>query len=287
MTELAITALRPRDLEWTAETRDRRASRWRKILGDSPLADWLAGFSPTHLYVGSELCEELLPSRRTVRTAIDCATGRGLQIALLTPISSPGAIRQLADLLPLLPDGTEVIVNDWGVAYFAREHFPALVLVAGRLLCKMIRDPRLPGTEWAPHCAHSLDSEHLQRTFRLAGFRRLEIDVPPFATAESFSRLPLPAGVHVPFAVVAKGRMCRIGSMSRQGPERFAPGRRCRKECLHVSATMTRPAAVDSYRTVQLGNTIMSQHSRGMLDAVATAVADGRITRLIAPVEPL
>lgn len=285
--EFAITASHPRDLEWTGETRDRRASRWQEILRDSALADWLAAFSPTHLYLGSELCEQLLPSRRTAQAGIDCAAGRSLQVALLTPIASPGTIRQLADLLPLLPAGSEVIINDWGVAHFTREHFPALVPAAGRLLCKMIRDPRLPSAEWAPHCTHNLDSERLQRVFRRAGFRRLEIDAPPFATSESFSGLPLPAGVHLPFSVVAKGRMCRIGSMYRQGPERFAPGRKCRKECLHLSATMTRPGSDDNYHTIQIGNTILSQHSQGMLEAIAVAAADGHIARLIAPAEPM
>lgn len=71
--EFAITASHPRDLEWTGETHDRRASRWQGILRDSALADWVAAFSPTHLYLGSELCEQLLPSRGTAQAGIDCA----------------------------------------------------------------------------------------------------------------------------------------------------------------------------------------------------------------------
>jgi hypothetical protein len=274
-------------LEWARATRDRREIRWQSILGDSSLAAWLADVLPTHLYLGSELCEELLPSRRSVRAGVDRARADGLRIALLTPVSGPQAIRQLAGLLPLLPDGAELIINDWGVAFFARREFPALVLVAGRLLCRMIRDPRLPGPEWARHCAHSLDSPHLEHAFRLAGIRRLEMDVPPFPTPETFSRLPLPTGVHLPYSVVAKGRMCRIGSMSRQGPERFAPGRKCRKECRRLSAAMTRPGSAHVRHTVQFGNTIMSQHSPGMVETLLAAVAGGHVARLIAPSEPL
>jgi hypothetical protein len=147
----------------------------------------------------------------------------------------------------------------------------------------MIRDPRLPSREWARHCAHGLDSQYLQRALRLAGISRLEMDVPPFPTPETFARLPLPTGVHLPYAVVAKGRMCRIGSMSQQGPERFAPGRKCRKECLRLSATMSRSESTSDRHTVQFGNTILSQHSHDMSEVIVAAVAAGHITRLIAP----
>ena len=52
---------------------------------------------------------------------------------------------------------------------------------------------------------------------------RLEMDLPLFAGDETFSGAPLPLDVHLPFAFVAKGRMCRTAGLARSGPERFSP----------------------------------------------------------------
>src|SRR5437867_3594050 len=40
-------------------------------------------------------------------------------------------------------EGTEVVVNDWGVLRLVRREFPGLRPVLGRLMNKMMRDPRV------------------------------------------------------------------------------------------------------------------------------------------------
>jgi len=258
-----------------------REAYWREKHGDPHLAQWLACFAPTHFYLGSEFCEHLLPSPRIVETGLRQAREHGLRFSLLTPVASPQVIRDLAVLLPLLPKEAEVVVNDWGVACLVRETHPSLRLVAGRILCRMIKDPRLPNSGWAVQCG--FDFEPLQSLFERAGFQHMEIDTPIFADADMFSRLPMRKSVHLPYFFVAKGRMCRIGALGQSGPERFAVGRKCRKECLAVSARIERSAGQDHWESWQIGNTIFGRHSPEMVDAVMSAVEKGQIDRLVVP----
>lgn len=285
--ELAISAVTTTELDWIGDDSSGRAVRWMTILDDPVLAEWLAPFPPTFLYFGSEFCEHLLPSRRTLAAALTSAARTNLNLVLMTPIASPQVIRQLAELVPLLPESAEIIVNDWGVAHFLAEHHPTQRRIAGRILCRMIKDPRLTGVDWAHQCTHGLDSGPLQAILDRLGLEQVEMDVPMFADAELFSRLPMPKGVHLPFSYVAKGRMCRPGSLSISGPERFAVGRKCKKECLNFSATTRRPGASDRWDTVHVGNTIFSRHSREMRDAVIQATEAGTIERLIVPARAL
>ncbi|MBO3273630.1 hypothetical protein [Pseudomonas schmalbachii] len=283
--ELAVSAVNPASLLRMGEDKPSRLAHWLATLGDPDFARWLAGFAPTHFYVGSEFCEHLLPSTNMLKKAVDHARDLNLRIALLTPIASPQVMRALADLLPCLPEGCEVVANDWGVAHFVKEHFPALRLAAGRILCRMLKDPRLGQSNLPAQC--DFDPAPLRPMFARLGFCRMEIDVPLSVNSDTFSTLPMHTSVHVPFSCVAKGRMCRIGSLALQGPERFAVGRKCRKECLKISARLERPTASDTFSAYQLGNTIVSRHSREALGFVMSAVEQGRINRLVVPGEAI
>lgn len=284
--QLALCLARPAKFEWAMEEHAVRVSAWRRIVADEQLARWLSRLSLTHLYFGSEFCEHLLPSRRSLQIAMSAASRAGISFVLQTPVASPAVLRHLTDLLPLLPSDSEIVINDWGVAHLVRERFPALRGIAGRILCRMIKDPRLPGPDWAPQCRPGFDSPPLLGLFQRLGLEHMEIDVPMFPTDDTFARLPLPVGVHVPLSYVAKGRMCRIGSMSIRGPERFAVGRKCRKECLALGATTERQGVEDQQATIHIGNTVFSRHSASMLLAVMRAAEEGEIRRLLAPGEP-
>ncbi len=284
--ELAVAATRPIALDWTAAAPAVRERHWQRVHGDASLAAWLAPLAPTHLHFGSEFCEHLLPSPRALREAVRKAGAHGLRFALLTPVASPGVIERLDALLPMLSDGMEVVANDWGVAHLVATRFPSLGLVAGRVLCRMTKDPRLDAG-WAGRCGHALAAPTMRVLFERLGIRRLELDMPVFPAEEAFDGLPLPAGVHLPFVYVAKGRMCRAGSLSMTGPERFAVGRRCQKECLRMSAAASRPGRDDACSAVQLGNTLFSRHSDEMADSLRRAAGMGRVARLVVAGESL
>jgi len=285
--ELAVSLVNPTSSFTSSFTigvdKAARHAYWLAALDDLDLAEWLSTFIPTHLYIGSEFCEHLLPTAHTLKKAIDRAQEIDCRVSLLTPIASSQVIRNLARLLSRLPDGSEVIVNDWGVGYFVKNHFARLRPVAGRILCRMMKDPRLGRSS----NVFSFDPRPLATMFRRLGMERMEMDVPIFVDDSTFASLPMSASVHVPFSCVAKGRMCQIGSTAIRGPERFAVGRACKKECLKASAELKRPGMSAECRTFQLGNTIISRHSKEAFEVVKTAVERGFVSRIIAPGEAI
>lgn len=283
--ELAVSIVSPAPLGWLRANAAARATQWERLIQDAPLASWLGSLEPTHLYFGSEFCEHLLPTPSALEGALDLAQEHALTFVLLTPIASPGALRQLSTLLRALPSSAQVVVNDWGVAHLIAEQAPHLERLAGRILCRMIKDPRLGSADWAAQCSHSLDSPHLRAIFQRLGLEHFEIDVPLFAESSDFTRLPMRKSVHIPYGFVAKGRMCRPGSLSITGPERFAVGRTCHKECLTITASTARPGTSDQRETVHVGNTIFSRHTSEMTAAVMAATDAGAVQRLIVPGE--
>lgn len=284
--ELAVSVLTPAPLDWLDSDWEERTRHWESIVYDLDLAAWLGKCRPTHLYIGSEFCEHLLPSANTLRRALQRAEDHQLQPVLLTPVASPQVLEMLPTLLRLLPEDSEVIVNDWGVGRLLARQFPSLRRAAGRILCRMIKDPRLPNAEWSPQCGYGFHSPHMQAIFQRLDLQRLEMDVPLFPDSEAFAALPLPKGVHLPYAYVAKGRMCRIGSISMPETQRFAVGRPCRKECMTYTTEATRPDTEDRQRTRLVGNTIFSFHTPEMLKVVMAAIHDGGIERIIVPGVP-
>lgn len=283
--EFAVSLINPISSFEIGVDKPARYGYWLAVLDDSDLAEWLSNFIPTHLYIGSEFCEHLLPKRQMLRKAIDWAGDMNCRVSLLTPIASPQVIRNLAELLPCLPDGSEVVVNDWGVGYFVKKQFAKIRLVAGRILCRMVKDPRLSQAGLAT--SFSFDPRPLAAMFTRLGIGRMEIDVPLSIDSSTFSSLPMQTSVHLPFSCVAKGRMCRMGSSAICGPERFAVGRICKKECLKVSAELKRPNASPGPRTYQLGNTIISRHSREIFGMVRAAVEQGFVSRIVVPGEAI
>jgi hypothetical protein len=255
---------------------------WRTALGeDDPLLPLIDGLTPRSIYFGSEFCEFLLPAAEVLKRALRLAGEAQCALSLLTPMASDGVIARLRELLPLLPAGSELIVNDWGVAAFAQREFPGLRLAAGRLLCKMIKDPRLDNAVWADLYPHGLGGRSFHALLDKLGIARIELDVPPYAKPQVFSSLGREAAVHAPYAYVAKGRICKLGSLSLAPTQKFAPGRECQRECLRYTAAMERPGKSADLGTQQRGNTMFYRHTPAMSAAAATAIAQGWLQRVV------
>lgn len=238
--------------------------------------------STDRLHFGSEFCDTLLPSPAHVAAAVAAAQRRGLGFALVTPMLSDGALMRLRPLLEMLPDGAEVIANDWGTLHLLRRDHRRLVAVAGRLMCKMVKDPRLPSAEWARLYPHGIHSRAFGKLLASLGVSRIEMDVPPFAAASDFRSPDMRVSVHVPYGYSVKGRACRIGSLHQPDGDKFMTGHRCRKECLTYVAELSRPTsgALD-LATFQRGNTVFYRHSPQMREAAQEALAQGWIDRVI------
>jgi hypothetical protein len=281
--ELGLAVVDPRRLAALAAFDALTREALLEYLNDPDLGELVpVEASVTHLYFGSEYCEHLFPDVAALRLAVQIAERFGLRFVLATPIACDAVLDRVAEALPRLPDGAEVVVNDWGVAAWLRQNAPQLVPVAGRQLAKMIKDPRVPTAAWLKVYPSNYDAAPYAAFLARLGIARIELDVPPFATPELFAVDGLSVSVWAPYAYISKGRICKIGSLRQALPEKFAPGRHCHHECLGLLES--EPAAQPTkggLRTYSRGTTMFYRHDVPMRAVVLEAADRGLISRLV------
>jgi hypothetical protein len=276
---LAITATRRLAALKSITRLDRTALL--AFLDDPQLSDLLpAGAVASHLYFGSEYCEHLFPTEADLSLALAQAKRLGLKFVLPTPIANDRLLENIVAAADRLPAGTEIVANDWGVAQLIKTRFPEIGVVAGRQLAKMIKDPRLPVPAWNKVYPSNYRAPPYARLLSRFGIRQLELDIPPFATPDIFAVDDLAVTVWAPYAYIAKGRICKTGSLGQQAPEKFAPGRICHRECLGILEREP-DAAVSGLRTYSRGTTMFYQHDAAMFGALRQAIDKGFVTRLV------
>ena len=104
--------------------------------------------------------------------------------------------------------------------------------------------------------------------------------MPPFATAGTFAVDGVGVSVWAPFAYVAKGRICKIGSLQRERADKFSPAGFCHRECLAVLEAGAEPS-VSGIVSYGRGNTIYYRHDAVMAQALGSALAAGLVSRLV------
>jgi hypothetical protein len=279
--ELGFSVTSARELAGLGALQGLDAQTLAAFLGDAQAAELVpeASFA-SHLYFGSEFCEHLFPEPQALGRAIAVAEKCGLTLVLATPIANDGLVARILAAAGALPPSAEILVNDWGVASAVRALQPDRRLVAGRQLAKMMKDPRVASPQWMKPYPSGYDAVTFRSVLTRLGIERIELDVPPFARPEIYSVAELAVSVWAPFAYVAKGRICKVGSLQQPAPEKFAPGRPCHQECLGVLEMDAAPSAsgIVSYAK---GNSLYYRHDAAMAQVVRTAIARGDITRLV------
>jgi hypothetical protein len=233
----------------------------------------------THLYVGSEFCEHLFPAADDIERALAVADRHGLTAVLATPIANDPLVERIVDTASQLPPAAEILVNDWGVAAALRAAQPGRSIVVGRQLARMIKDPRAP-SPWMRPYAPGYGSAPFRRILDGLGIRHLELDVPPFATAETWCVPDMGVTLWVPYGYAAKGRICKIGSLRRPAEEKFAPGTPCNRECLGIVEAGIEPSATGIMSDIR-GNSIYYRHDANMVGAARAALAKGYVSRIV------
>jgi hypothetical protein len=249
----------------------------------APSLDGVTAHAVGRLHLGNEFCERLIPSVAVLRRAVALADAAGFKLTLATPSVPDAGLARLRRLFRLLPGDVEVVVNDYGVLRLLQREFPALEPVAGRQLCKAIKDPRLPSEQWARLNPGSADAPAFRDMLDRLGIRRIELDVPPYARPSDLRTGGPALSVHAPFGYAVRGRICRVGSLRFDGRGKFRPGLGCGKECLRYACRLTRPAdrRRSDLESFQRGNSIFYRHDAGMRQAMWRAVANGWIDRIV------
>ncbi len=182
------------------------------------------------IYFGNECCHWLMPDASAVADVRRFCVCERVPFSLVTPPLPPAGLRRMEPLLDGLPPDTEVVVNDWGLIPAVRER--GLNPVAGRLLVKVRRDPRMGSGEPVDVELQSflrqsnLRQPAFQRFLFTEGIARVELDNLPQGWD-----LDLPPGLHTslyhPYVIASVTRRCSL----LYGVPLDAEGR-CREGCV-------------------------------------------------------
>jgi hypothetical protein len=208
----------------------------------------------SRLYFGTEFCERLIPRESDVRRACDVAAARHLAFSYLTPYVTDRGLARMRPALEYLAsrrdDRIEVVVNDWGTLRLLRREFPALRPVLGRLMNRMLRDPRIAGALVrgdAPEDARralrqsGLTAGIYRRFIGSFGVTMVEFDHVVQGLEMDFRQLGVGAALYIPYGYVATGRVCMIGAVSLPTNQSFDVASPCRRECRRHTLSFVAP----------------------------------------------
>ena len=214
------------------------------------------GNKPVRVYFGNEFCEQRIPSRVELETACAAAREAGLPLSFVTPPVSDRGCEVIADRLKELQTwmpGSEVVVNDWGVLRLLHQELPTLVPVLGRLMNKLLRDPRITPQHSRPdvlpdplhalrQCSLSIPAyRHLLSRF---GVGRVELDNLYQGIEMDFETWSLLPSLYIPFGYVTMGRICLPGNQHLPSNQKFGtPGGGCPRPCMHSEIDLVNPHA--------------------------------------------
>lgn len=236
-------------------------------------------------YFGSDFCQTLLPTAAAALEAFAALRERAC-FTLVTPPVDDAGLRRIDSLLSALAraagpdDRTEVVVNDWGVFSLVRS-YPQLTPVLGRILTRMLRDPRLPAdrvdAEGSPDAARAprqggASSPPFQRLLASHGVRRVEFDPASQGLAMDLDAMGFAPTLHAPFGYVTTGRVCL--SAEAHGPQRrFEVGAPCGRECRGPVPVRTDDASPTGAALISAGNTVFQRHERQVIARALAALA--------------
>ena len=219
-------------------------------------ASWARQFGEVRrLYFGVGFCQHLLVPHDDAVAAAHVAREQGWGFTFLTGYVTDDFLTRTMVVVDALvaedaPD-LEVVVDDWGLLRAVRDRHPQVRLVLGRGLNRMVRDPRVPdvgpehlGGDEVPGSwgGSSLGSAAFRALMRRLGVTRAETDVPlqgagPDASGDD----ALPTAVHLPFGMVASGRICMVSAYGKPPSTRFVPPLACDAPCRDTTLVLRAP----------------------------------------------
>lgn len=281
-----------------------RKSDWQvspvKGRGEADFGDIAAahgGEQFQRVYWGCEFCETLIPGQGSTTRLAGGALENGLAWSLVTPYVTDHGLDRIIRLLETLPRDLhpdEMVVNDWGVLRWLRREQTHIRPVLGRLMNKMIRDPRVASRFDDPRAPREAVDALKGFSISAASYRkfldqkqvgRVEIDNPLQGLSVDFSAEGVPASIYVPFGYVTTGRICLTGSLRLPRGEKFSHLSQCGRECsgavLELQNTSSPFEADREMKLYQRGNTIFYFQSPEGVSAGLDAAAGCGVDRVV------
>jgi len=233
------------------------------------------------VYFGDEFCERLLPGAQELTRMLAQVRDAGRAFTLVTPYVTEAGLAQVKALLALLPAGTEVVFNDWGVFRLLRSGHPGLVPVMGRLLTKIKRGPRimnfldtLPRAALEHYRSTNLDVPRYQRFLEDNAIGRAELDNPLQGLDLSGVSKKLRLSLYIPFAYVTTTRFCLTANADKPDKKGFIGVFPCRRECRTYTFYLDNAAMTTLL--IRRGNTIFFRNT-----AVPESIRDSHLDRVV------
>ncbi|MFC5587818.1 hypothetical protein ACFPRA_02710 [Sporosarcina soli] len=251
---------------------------------------------PDRLYFGSEFCQYRIAELTDVQKAYEYTRERGYAFTFVTPYVPENGMKLLIPIFEWLDsreDAVEVVVNDWGMSYTVATKYPNLQIVIGRLLNKMIRDPRvahLYNQKNAPERAKSVfmnssfETPYFRQFLERLQVKRIEYDSFIQPIEKSVDREGLATSLYLGYGVIATGRSCLVGTLHKPREEKFQGDIQCKQQCCHYIAQMenTRQQLGQlPVRTMQKGNSAFYQQTEELVGNVLDWADDMQVDRLI------
>jgi len=189
----------------------------------------------SRLYFGSETCETKLPTTAQLSTAKAFCKKPSLAFSLVTPFCTDAGIKKIQSLLPLLSPEDELIANDFGVLSLAQTQ--PCQKVAGRLLNKQFRDPRIAffknmPAELAEHFSQSqASSPNFQKLLTKFSVKRVELDNLLQGISSNFSNTAFKASLYHPIVFVSATRLCLLANAGKISSSNRVGIFPCKQEC--------------------------------------------------------
>ncbi len=208
----------------------------------SQLGSLAPGFS--RVYFGSETCERLMPMPDELKQAKSFCAQNNLAFSLVTPFCTDAGIAKLKHLLPILSGEDELIANDFGALRLAKQH--DIQLVAGRLLNKQARDPRIPSFKHSNELLEYLSqsqasSPQFLKILSSLGVKRVELDNLLQGIGTDLGGTGFAASLYTPLVFVAATRMCLLANAGKISASKEVGILPCNQECSQFQFKLTNP----------------------------------------------
>lgn len=219
------------------------------------------------LYFGQEFCDRLLPSKKELLQAKQFCERQGLKFSFVTPYLTENGLKHAISLSGLLSQEDELVVNDFGLLYAAMRKFPKPALVAGRILNRQYRDPRIASFKGA---VPEQFTQHLQLSSAASGMfqkflkehsvERAELDNLKQGISTDLSKSGIKGSIHVPFVFVATGRMCLSANSDKISFHKTVGVLPCSKECQRYQFQLQN--TLFNERLFLFGNTVFFKNAK-------------------------
>lgn len=218
-----------------------------KALFINKISDLPLSLSYDRLYYGHEFCEYLLPSEKEFKQVLDFVIANRLPFTFVTPTISNDKINFLENLIDIvvkkidLLNKFEIVVNDFGVLNIIHQKkLSNIITVAGRLMTKQKRDPRIKHINSLSESAKkyymsfALDSSNNLDFIKNFNIKRFELD----NVLQGISRQSkMVSSLYVPYCYISTTKLCFIAQADKE--ERYLRKKcKCSAECMNYDVHM-------------------------------------------------